>query len=200
MSNKKIDDVLNACCDAENKVLNKYFDKEHFNKSFNIIYVLIIIASIIVGIIAAMMVPDSVEEVSARVFETYKENKVYDSKDYIQIGEKYYRTDCSGYVDAVLGEMNIIDTDAASNAFMEDKDIKDTLTNAGFTYQTLTDAADINSVGIVTKNGLVAIIVPNNEYNEFTLYCWGSKQSTVKSLSVEQINKYGFTNIYSLNE
>ncbi len=117
-----------------------------------------------------------------------------------KIDGKYYRTDCSGYVDAVLAKMNIIDTTAASNAFMEDKELKDALTNAGFTYAILTDAADITSTSIIVKSGLVAIIVPNNEYDEYTLYCWSSSQATVKSLSADQINEYGFTNIYSLTE
>lgn len=170
---------------------------KNFFIRFSIIAIILLVGA---GIIDKINEQKSFDESAAQIFATYEDNKIYDPEDYIQIGEKYFRADCSGYIDAVLSEMDIIDTNAASYAFMEDKDIKDTLTNAGFTYQILTDATDINSTGIVMKNGLVAIIIPNNEYDEFTLYCWGSKQATVKSLSAEQINKYGFTNIYSLNE
>ena len=168
-------------------------------KGFAILIALALIATIILKVTNTLS-NNLFKDVAAEVFVTYEDNKVYDPEDYIQIDGKYYRTDCSGYVDAVLAKMNIIDTTAASNAFMEDKELKDALTNAGFTYAILTDAADITSTSIIVKSGLVAIVVPNNEYDEYTLYCWSSSQATVKSLSADQINEYGFTNIYSLTE
>lgn len=166
----------------------------------------IIITGVVVLVIAVCLLikgiftPTPIEKSAEKIFAVYEDNNVYSSDDYVKINGKNYRTDCSGYVDAVLADLNIVETDDASIGFLENKELKDALSSNGFKYMKYSGAADVVNPGILAKDGLVAIVIPGNEYDEYTLYCWGSKEATVKSITAEKLDDYGFTNVYALIE
>ncbi len=177
----------------------KIFINKHITKitwpMIRIAVIIVLIVSVSVGFYAchvSMKQNTSLENIAADVFAKYQESGIYDPNDVISINGIKYRTDCSGYIDAVLNEADIIETTAASIGFLTDKDIRDSLTEYGFTYINLNTIENITSPTILVKEGNIAIIFPNNEYGEYTYYCWGNNAAIIKTFTTEQIDKFDF--------
>ncbi len=139
------------------------------------------------------------ETASESVFKMYQSTGTYSQDSYININGENYRLDCSGYLMAVLDEAGIsnLDRNIASVELLQNKDLRDDLKKCGFVYGTI-NIEKLTKPAILVKQGNVAIVIPNNEYHEFTYYCWGSSHSSVLSLTAGELAEKQFTNAYML--